>query len=72
MSFPINRMRRLRTSDTIRNMVRETHLHVDDFIYPLFVTFGQEKRIQVSGQTVARDRRDPFAGYSRGPIVWDT
>ncbi|NLN86958.1 MAG: porphobilinogen synthase [Syntrophomonadaceae bacterium] len=48
MSFPINRMRRLRTSDTIRNMVRETHLHVDDFIYPLFVTFGQEKRIQVN------------------------
>lgn len=48
MSFPINRMRRLRTSDTIRNMVRETHLHVEDLIYPLFVTFGEKKRIPVN------------------------
>ncbi len=44
MSFPVNRMRRLRASDTIRSMVRETHLHVTDLIYPLFVTFGKEKK----------------------------
>jgi len=44
MSFPINRMRRLRANDTIRSMVRETHLNVADFIYPLFVTFGRGKR----------------------------
>ncbi len=47
MSFPVNRMRRLRSNDTIRNMVRETHLQVSDLIYPLFVTFGEEKKIPV-------------------------
>lgn len=44
MSFPIKRMRRLRANDTIRSMVRETHLTTADFIYPLFVTFGENKR----------------------------
>jgi len=39
MSLPdlIARPRRLRSSPTIRRMVRETTLSVDDFIYPLFV-----------------------------------
>lgn len=38
MSFPINRMRRLRTSEAMRRLVRETRLSVDDLIYPVFVT----------------------------------
>ncbi len=38
MSFPINRPRRLRRTDSIRNLVRETRLHPADFIYPLFVS----------------------------------
>lgn len=37
MAFPINRSRRLRTSPTIRHMVRETALTPHDFILPLFV-----------------------------------
>ncbi|MCL5280465.1 MAG: porphobilinogen synthase [Planctomycetes bacterium] len=40
MGFPDIRMRRLRTSATMRRMVRETALSVDDFIYPLFVRAG--------------------------------
>jgi len=48
MSFPISRMRRLRANDTIRSMVRETHLTAADFIYPLFVTFGDNKRIPIN------------------------
>ena len=48
MSFPINRMRRLRANDTIRGMVRETHLTVADLIYPLFVTFGEKKRTPIN------------------------
>lgn len=40
MSFPIVRHRRLRQSTGIRNMVRETHLTVDDFIQPIYVTYG--------------------------------
>ncbi len=35
--FPENRPRRLRQTETIRRMVRETHVRVDDLIYPLFV-----------------------------------
>ncbi len=39
--FPVHRPRRLRSSETMRRMVRETILTPDDFIYPLFVTFGK-------------------------------
>ncbi len=41
MGFPELRMRRLRASATMRRMVRETSLSVDDFIYPLFVRAGE-------------------------------
>jgi porphobilinogen synthase len=37
MSFPIQRMRRLRYKETLRNMLRETTLSLEDLIYPLFV-----------------------------------
>lgn len=47
MTFPRRRMRRLRSSDTIRRMVRETKLSVDDLIYPLFITYGKDKAIPV-------------------------
>ena len=40
MAFPITRMRRLRASATLRRMVRETRLSVDDLILPLFVCPG--------------------------------
>lgn len=40
MFFPEYRARRLRRNDTIRRMVRETHLRVDDLIYPMFSAFG--------------------------------
>ncbi|TAN45105.1 MAG: porphobilinogen synthase [Nitrospirae bacterium] len=46
--FPVNRYRRLRKNDTIRRMVRETSLSADDFIYPLFVTFGKGVRKPIS------------------------
>ena len=48
MAFPVTRMRRLRASQTIRAMVRETELSVKDLIYPLFVVYGQNKKISVS------------------------
>ncbi len=41
MGFPKNRMRRLRSSDAMRRLVRETSLSVDDFVYPLFVREGE-------------------------------
>jgi porphobilinogen synthase len=41
MTFPAQRPRRLRSSENIRRMVRETVLSVDDLIYPVFVTHGK-------------------------------
>jgi porphobilinogen synthase len=41
MSFPVHRPRRLRRTDTIRRLVRETQLTPDDFIAPLFVCEGE-------------------------------
>src|ERR1700675_1709433 len=36
------RFRRLRRSETLRNLVRETRLSPADFVYPLFVVHGQD------------------------------
>jgi porphobilinogen synthase len=44
MAFPINRPRRLRRSDTLRRMVRETRLAPDNLIQPLFVCPGRGVR----------------------------
>ncbi|MCR4399509.1 MAG: porphobilinogen synthase [Syntrophomonadaceae bacterium] len=48
MGFPLQRMRRLRGSETMRRMVRETSLSPNDFVYPLFVVYGRDKCIPVS------------------------
>jgi len=48
MPFPIHRPRRLRGNPLLRNMVRETSLSPDDFIYPMFVTFGKNVRKKIS------------------------
>jgi len=44
MVFPKNRMRRLRSSSSMRRLVRQTSLAVDDFVYPLFVREGRGLR----------------------------
>jgi porphobilinogen synthase len=41
------RHRRLRTSKAMRDMVRENHLRVDDFIYPMFVVEGSDIKREV-------------------------
>lgn len=46
--YPITRLRRLRMTETIRSMVRETELSTSDFIYPLFVVPGKGVRKEVS------------------------
>jgi porphobilinogen synthase len=47
MSFPTVRPRRLRTTPVLRQMVRETILAPDDFIYPMFVIHGQGIRREI-------------------------
>ena len=48
MGFPLVRMRRLRQSVHIREMVRETSLSPDDFILPLFVRPGEGIKKEVT------------------------
>ena len=47
MGFPSIRMRRLRQSETIRSLVRETRLNPESFIYPLFVCPGHGVRREI-------------------------
>ncbi len=47
-AYPTARLRRLRMTETMRSMVRETHLSKDDFIYPLFVVPGKNVKKEVS------------------------
>ena len=48
MPFPIQRARRLRRTDALRSLVRETKLTRDDFVLPLFVCSGTNVRREVS------------------------
>ena len=47
MSFPESRMRRLRQSEPLRALVRETALDPGDLIYPLFICPGEGIRREV-------------------------
>ncbi|HBT95902.1 MAG TPA: porphobilinogen synthase [Coriobacteriia bacterium] len=48
MPVPTYRPRRLRKNATIRNLVKETYLSVDDLIYPLFIIEGTGIREEIS------------------------
>jgi porphobilinogen synthase len=69
MPFPITRPRRLRRTETLRRMVRETRLAPEDFIQPLFVCPGREVRkpiesmpgvAQLSIDIAVREARETF------------
>ncbi len=47
MAFPITRLRRLRRTEQLRSMVRETRLTPDAFVYPMFVCPGEGVRKEV-------------------------
>ena len=46
--FPTTRMRRLRGTSAVRDMVRENRLSLDDLIMPLFVVEGLSEREEIS------------------------
>jgi len=48
MSFPITRLRRLRQTPVLRNLVRETILTRDDLVMPLFVCPGKNVKNPIS------------------------
>ncbi|PLX75890.1 MAG: porphobilinogen synthase [Desulfuromonas sp.] len=47
MFFPEYRGRRLRRNENFRRMIRETHLRVDDLIYPMFSAFGENIKKEI-------------------------
>jgi porphobilinogen synthase len=48
MSFPIHRPRRLRVNESMRRLVRETHLQPENLVLPLFVCPGEGVRREIS------------------------
>jgi porphobilinogen synthase len=44
MAFPVTRLRRLRRTSQLRDLVRETRLTPDAFVYPIFVCLGEGVR----------------------------
>jgi porphobilinogen synthase len=44
MPFPQTRLRRLRANRALRGLVRETRLQAADFVYPMFVAHGVDRR----------------------------
>ena len=70
MSFPTHRFRRLRLTESLREMVRETNLEPSDFIAPLFVVPGKGVRQPVpsmpgvdrtSPELAGKDAKELFA-----------
>src|SRR5687767_5791943 len=66
-TVPTLRPRRLRLNPNLRRMVRETSLAPDDFIYPLFVRYGENEerpiasmpgQRQISVDKLAKEARD--------------
>ena len=46
--LPATRMRRMRRDDFSRRLMRESHLSVDDLIYPMFILEGENQRESVA------------------------
>ncbi len=70
MSFPKNRMRRLRTSDAMRRLVRQTSISVNNLVYPLFIREGKHIKEPIkslrdcfhfSPDTVAKEAKEIFS-----------
>ena len=51
MSFPTRRLRRLRTSNKMRELVQETTLSPKDFICPVFVQEDLKERVKIESMT---------------------
>jgi porphobilinogen synthase len=61
VSFPVTRPRRLRRTEAIRSLARETRLSTHGFIYPMFVCPGQSVRNPIGSMPgVAQQSVDKF------------
>jgi len=48
MTFPAQRPRRLRRTEALRSMTRETRLSTSGYVYPMFVGPGKGTRVEIS------------------------
>ena len=46
--FPQLRLRRLRRTESLRALVRETHVTVSDLVYPLFIVEGSGLKQEIT------------------------
>jgi porphobilinogen synthase len=79
MAFPINRPRRLRRTETLRRMVRETRLSPDNLIQPFFVCPGRGVKkpvasmpgvAQMSVDNVVAEARETYAAGVPAAILF--
>src|SRR5579863_4491141 len=47
-AFPLSRLRRLRRTEALRRLVRETHLHASQLVWPAFVRSGSKGRTPIA------------------------
>jgi porphobilinogen synthase len=72
VSFPATRLRRLRKTAVLRDMVRETELTPSHLVYPMFVTLGRGERTPVEAMpgverlSISRAVEEAGQIYSRG------
>lgn len=75
MSFPKQRLRRMRQTENLRKLVRETRLSPDNFIYPLFVTHGKGIKKEIPSmpgnyqQSIDNIVKDAKEAYSLGILA---
>ena len=66
MVFPEYRPRRLRRNNALRSLIRETHLHAAQLVYPLFIMPGKKIRQEIPSMPgVFRLSIDQLAGEAK-------
>jgi porphobilinogen synthase len=79
MAFPVNRPRRMRRTETLRRMMRETRLAPEDFILPLFVCPGRDVKkpvasmpgvAQMSVDNIVKEAKETYEAGVPGVILF--
>ena len=70
MSFPVHRPRRLRKTELLRGLVRETRLSAASFVYPMFVCPGTSVRQEVGIGEPVVSRGDLDSCPEREIALW--
>jgi len=67
--FPTARMRRTRQNDTLRNLVRETYLNVEQLIYPLFIAENIDDPQEISSMPGIKQWPLSYVGQEANRIL---